>query len=67
MAPRSSALLLRTGAATTGMDESLARGLAEALGGEYETMTIDDLLCIREVDYNEALSTFAVDGTRANP
>ena len=48
-----------------GVSESVAKGLAEALGGDLESLTVEDMLHVRLQDFDEAVSSMMVEGVPA--
>ena len=47
--------------------DASARGLAEVLGGDFDTLTVEDILMVRVSDMQEAISRLQVEDTGANP
>ena len=58
-------LSYKTVAVTAGVSEAIAQGLATGLGGDVETLTVEDLLHVRVQDFEEAVNTLVVDGLPA--
>eukprot|EP00973_Karenia_brevis_P079165 10984817-Karenia_brevis.AAC.1 len=60
-------LLFKTVALTTGVEESVVGAIASALGGDVQSLAVDDILTLRVSDIDSTISSLEVGGRQATP